>query len=779
MRKRSLQASSEGIRKARQAFKRKGWTQEYLAGEVGLETRQPIWKFFTGKPVERQVFNEICFVLDISPDEVALTPENNQEPNLALENIIFSASSVTKIDELKQKVQLQLQNKIQHQCSVLRFLDVNRPLNLEDVYVDINVSEEISSQKWLKIENLVNLTLNDLNQFHKSLCYQSGLDVVAKYPRLMVQGRPGSGKSTFLQAIAMKYRQNKFADYIPILINLKSFAENYQNSVYKNQQPNNLFEYIGEYLNNAIIKSELTDILESDKTLILLDGLDEVPESIRTNIIIEINLFVEKFYSTRVVITCRTATQSYKFKDFTEVEIVEFSKLQIITFAYQWFVAVAQASFAQARVLAEVFIQKLELPENQQIREFATTPLLLGIACFVFYSLGDFPRSRSEFYKQCLELLLVRWDETKGIERDEIYNNFSLLDKIKLLSRIAKIYFTEGKYFFTETKTQQLIANYLHQSQKFSQPIYIEDTEGLLLDSVVILKAIEAQHGLLVERARGIYSFSHLMFQEYLTARDIVANVNLHSLEELVTHIHKQHFREVFLLVAEMLPSVDHLLNLMMQEIEKLVTASPKLQSFLIWIVQKAENISTHYNQAAIRAFYFTLGLPPQHLLARNQDIASCLDSQFVQSLPMKINLDLALNHALAVSLAITPDVFYQRLKALHLALDLKHLIVNNERLNNSLHELRSQLPNSNQDREVLKLWWQLDSTAWIQKLQEVMINYCQIGYDWEFTCDEWKLLEKYWKATQLLLDCLNSTDSIPSNEIRQSVEASLFFTKT
>jgi predicted NACHT family NTPase len=60
---RSLQASAQGIKKAKQAFLRKGWTQEYLAGEVGLETRQPIWKFFAGKPVDRHVFTEICFRL--------------------------------------------------------------------------------------------------------------------------------------------------------------------------------------------------------------------------------------------------------------------------------------------------------------------------------------------------------------------------------------------------------------------------------------------------------------------------------------------------------------------------------------------------------------------------------------------------------------------------------------------------------------------------------------------------------------------------------------------
>jgi predicted NACHT family NTPase len=50
---------------------------------------------------------------------------------------------------------------------------------------------------------------------------------------------------------------------------------------------------------------------------------------------------------------------------------------------------------------------------------------------------------------------------------------------------------------------------------------------ALQLDSEAVLKSIEWQHGLLVERSRRIYSFSHLTFQEYFTARHITAETEL------------------------------------------------------------------------------------------------------------------------------------------------------------------------------------------------------------------------------------------------------------
>jgi len=63
--KRSLQASPSGIQKAKRAFALKGWTHENLAAEVNLKTRQPIWRFFSGRPVDRCTFTEICGILDL------------------------------------------------------------------------------------------------------------------------------------------------------------------------------------------------------------------------------------------------------------------------------------------------------------------------------------------------------------------------------------------------------------------------------------------------------------------------------------------------------------------------------------------------------------------------------------------------------------------------------------------------------------------------------------------------------------------------------------------
>jgi hypothetical protein len=37
------------------------------------------------------------------------------------------------------------------------------------------------------------------------------------------------------------------------------------------------------------------------------------------------------------------------------------------------------------------------------------------------------------------------------------------------------------------------------------------------------------------------------------------------------------------------------------------------------------------------------------------------------------------------------------------------------------------------------------------------MFTYRQIGYDWHFNNEDWRLIQEYWYVNNLLIDCLNS----------------------
>lgn len=50
-------------------------------------------------------------------------------------------------------------------------------------------------------------------------------------------------------------------------------------------------------------------------------------------------------------------------------------------------------------------------------------------------------------YREALDALLKRWDTTRGIQRDDIYQSLSVTQKEQMLAYIAKQNFEEGSYF--------------------------------------------------------------------------------------------------------------------------------------------------------------------------------------------------------------------------------------------------------------------------------------------------------------------------------------------
>lgn len=642
--KRSLRASFPGIQQAKSAFARKGWTQENLAGEVGLKTRQSVWRFFTGQPVERQIFQELCSTLDLDWREIAIDPPAEfPEPGEVTND------PVADIDTLVKQVKLQRQSKIQDQCGTLQLLNINRPVNIDHLYINVNILEEIPSQQWLE--------LADLQRFTSQACDRSSLGAVSQtqmagvkaveiYSKLRVLGKPGTGKTTFLQHLAIRCNQSSFAaNRVPTFVSLRDFADESRAA-----GEVNLLSYIFEDFRTSGISdlSVLETLLQEGRVLLLLDGLDEVLAQDCRAVVNEIRRLSEKYQKNLFVVTCRTAAKTLNLRRFTDVEMAPFGQDQIVEFAQKWFTALKKNTFQTGQEQAVQFVQQLGLSENAPFRRLSITPLFLHLACWVFHHQGKFPSKRAEFYKQCLELLLSKWDETKGIERDEMYHGFLLPQKLKLLSQVATITFEQGNYFFERQAIEQHIGDYIR-----SLPNAAIEPEELQLDSEEILKAIELQHGLLAERVQGIFSFGDQIFQEYFTARKIVASYNLqatdHALEQLVSHVTEPRWREIFLLTVAMLRSADSLVQLMKQEIDAIVAEDPYLQQFLTWTSH--QSLAESPQLAAIQHHNtkpdWHFSAEQQEILRRyydaNQLLLDCLNSNCAVTTTVRQEIEAAL----------------------------------------------------------------------------------------------------------------------------------------
>lgn len=87
----------------------------------------------------------------------------------------------------------------------------------------------------------------------------------------------------------------------------------------------------------------------------------------------------------------------------------------------------------------------------------------------------------------------------------------------------------------------------------------------------------------------SVYSFSHLTFQEYLTAQQVVRKPSL--LLKIAPHIGDQQWREVWLLLSTMLDPDDILMEIKTAA-DLLVANSPKIQKMLESCMNRAKRFS-------------------------------------------------------------------------------------------------------------------------------------------------------------------------------------------
>jgi predicted NACHT family NTPase len=759
-----LSVHPDHLQRVRDALALRFSSQRELAYAAGV-CRTTVERFVSGKGVHRLNFIELSTQLGLDWQEI-IVPANRLP--IAVNCISNQLNESLDIDNLVVQVRQRCKNKIQECYGQMKLLDTSHPIDVADLYVDVNILEEIPRLQSVGIsefrqqfnpsaDNFDRVCLGRVRQVRVP-----GQEVVKKYRRLMVLGKPGSGKTTFLQHLAIQCNQGLFqTDKVPVFIQLRDFAISA-----RNQHHFKLFDYISQkFSDRSTLDRDITEaILNHGRALILLDGLDEVPSEDESYIITQIEEFSQKFFKNPLIITCRIAASSYSFPNFTDVEVADFNDEQIRSFSEKWFLAVTRGSKEEKLAKARQFIESLNRPENYQIRELAVTPILLHLTCLVFQSRSKFPFNRAKLYQQGLDILLRTWDESRGIQRDEVYRNLTFSRKKQLLAQIAAIMFERGDYFFEQDHIQGIIADYLR-----TLPDAQTDPDELQTDSEAVLKSIEAQHGLLVERARGIYSFSHLTFQEYFTGKYFVCNSGSQSLPNLVSHIIEKRWREVFLLAVEMLPSADRLLQLMKQQIDALITDNEQLQQFLMWVKQKSISVVVPYRRVAVRAFYFTLDIIRVRVLDLTGVLSLARDLDCNLDLDFDLDLDLNLDLDLGLALNLDPE----RTLTLHLPLNRAVERAINLELHQELQQLKQQLPNPNSSDRLIEQWLNTNSQAWTEKLRAVMIQYRNIGHDWQFSDEQKELLKQYYNVNKFLVECLNS-DCYVSRNVRQEIENTL-----
>lgn len=715
--------------------------------------------FFEGEPIESHVFRYLCSYLNLNEYEIV--------DATFLEILVF----------LVPKVRFSRCRKIQNQCGTLRILDFSRPIELGDLYVDVNILSEPVSYRYLEISDLpkiYNPETDEVDRFGLGEVHQpriSGMNIIKQYSKLMILGKPGAGKSTFLQHLAIQCNQGGLLfDRIPIFIHLKTFSDNA-----RSVEDFSLLRFIVQELSSDcefIDEVRTTQLLSYGRAFILMDGLDEVSQEDSDRVVRQIGDFCEKYHRNKFVVTCRIAAQQYKFFGFTYVEVADFNQEQIEDFSKKFFVAVDKTSSGSGLMNSLNFVKNLKSPENSQIREISVTPILLTLTCLVFLSKAEFPKNRAQLYQDGIEILLLKWNNFNSVQRENLYENLSVSRKKDLLTYVASLTFEENSYFLKREKLESYIDKFLNQFERQNTtPAQKELGEA-------VLKSIEVQHGLLIERAQNIYSFSHLTFQEYFTARKYVSPDLFSTLATNV--VAEKRWREVLLLSIDLIDKdkADDLLWLVKLEIDKMIVSDDQLQKFLVWLKGKSSASQAPFNPSTIRAFYLSLTIayylssrkPLNNRRGNNLRVDRLLDRKIEekQNSHLTFSRDKSLMSALSLAKALTEasslsslDLDQERILIRERTLDLIKLL-NVDAVGRAL--IRSQFPNPSSSRSVFADFWKTSGETWSRRLRASMIECSNLGHDWEFSLTQLENLKKYYSANEYLLGLLDNVQNISSS---------------
>ena len=351
----------------------------------------------------------------------------------------------------------------------------------------------------------------------------------------IVEGSPGIGKTTFCLKLAYDWAYGK----IPAECSFPKFE--FVLLLKCRDVDRDIMEAISEQLFCRGIENSVEKLLhfmkdirnQGRKVLIILDGLDELPEQSRHHVNELLHRRILPFCYVLATTRQERGIEVRKSVVFDiHLQIKGYTKSDSIAYVRRHFETIGQ------KPKGEKLIE--EMQQNTFLRALRSNPLNLLLLCVVCEDYeGKLPASRTELYQVIVRCLLRRYCAKRNLPVPE---DDSVLEKtfekeILALGELAWLCLLRDRYGFRETELDEFEKRY---------PGLVARELGLLYKEES-LKRLKPQHE---------YCFLHKTFQEYVAAAYIaekLVNQQFNVFDDIPFADLVTKYPQVFIFVSGML----------------------------------------------------------------------------------------------------------------------------------------------------------------------------------------------------------------------------------
>jgi NACHT domain len=359
--------------------------------------------------------------------------------------------------------------------------------------------------------------------------------------RTLVIGPAGSGKTTLLHWLAVRSAQGDFpgalggwSGSVPFFIPLRRYVNRGL------PVPEEFPLTIGSHVAHEMPPGWVHDQLRAGTALVLVDGVDEMPEHQREQVRLWLDDLCTTWSNARYVVTSRPSAVADGWLArlaFAATELQPMSAADVSAFIRQWHEAITvELLDPDERAAVPVYEETLlrAIDTDRHLRALTVSPLLCALMCALNRERRThLPHDRMEIYAAALDMLVERRDRERGVVPGQVA--LPKTDKLLLLQDIA-LWLVRNAW--SDAPVDRVIAQVSRTMAQLRDPS---------ADPGVVFRDLLERSGVLREPAAGRVDFIHRTFQEYLAGKAAAEN---DEIGELLRNAHNDQWREVVVMAA-------------------------------------------------------------------------------------------------------------------------------------------------------------------------------------------------------------------------------------